>query len=487
VTTKSAPLKRRAMDRQGPTIVSRLFSTQAGVVAAGILLGWFVSSAGALIGVAALGGLFFFLVSLKSIRPAILISVSIMMIFGREEIYKYDIPFAGGGLKASDVLLVVVLASWLIRVLVFDRAVLRLPKFFCALVLVYLCVATASAMGALASGIYFKDALLELRPLLQYLLIFPMIAEFDSQALRKSMWFLLGVSVFSSVRILVNYWMGVGEVLLYGEGIRVVLLELGAYLPPVILGFTFSLFAIRPRLSLAIGLLNLMALAVTFFRSAYLGLTAGLTFIFMVAEPAIKRIMVKLGVFLVSGAVILWVAHTVISPKAINPIESVVTRLLSLREYKEDISSLHRLREWEAATALIERNPVWGNGLGTRVVFESPMYDPDAEQLGYLSHDIYMHNSYMWLLVKMGVIGLVSFLMLPLTAMWTAVRTQRFLADPANRAVQLAMCGILAGNMVISVFGPMFNIDNMTPINAFIFGSVFILAREAENPWENEI
>jgi len=41
--------------------------------------------------------------------------------------------------------------------------------------------------------------------------------------------------------------------------------------------------------------------------------------------------------------------------------------------------------------------------------------------------------------------------------------------------------------MVISIFGPMFNIDNMTPINAFVFGSVFVMAREAQNPWENEI
>ncbi|WP_243361352.1 O-antigen ligase family protein [Fundidesulfovibrio terrae] len=475
------------MDRRVPTLASRLFSVHAAVIATGLALGWLVSAAGAGIGVGVLGGIFFLILSLKSLRPAIILSVSIMMVFGRGELYQYDIPFAGGGLKPSDLLLAVVLISWAVRVLVFKRVVLRLPKVFCSLVLVYMAVATASALGSLTSGIYFKDALLELRPLLQYLLVIPLIAEFDSAALRQSVWILLGVSVFSSVRILVNYWMGVGEVLLYGEGIRVVLLELGAYLPPVILGFTFYLFGLRPVLSLSVGLLNLTALAVTFFRSAYLGLTSGLAFMFLVAEPAIKRLMLKLAVFVAVGGCIIWVAHSVISPKAVNPIESVVTRVLSLREFKEDISSLHRLREWEAASALIARSPIWGNGLGTRVVFESPMYDAESEQLGYLSHDIYMHNSYMWLLVKMGAVGLASFMFLPLTAMWTAVRSLRFLADPAVRATQLAMCGVLAGNLVISMFGPMFNIDNMTPINAFILGSVFILAREAQNPWENEI
>jgi O-antigen ligase len=475
------------MDRSVPTLVSRLFSTHAAVAACGLALGWLVSSAGAGIGVGVFGGLFFVLLSFKTLRPAILLLVALMMVFGRGELFQYDIPFAGGGLKPSDVLLAVVLLSWAVRVIVFGNTVLKLPRVFCALVLAYMAVAGASALGAITSGVYFKDPLLELRPLLQYLVVFPLMAEFDAAALRRGVWILLGVSVFSSVRILASYWMGVGQVLLYGEGIRVMLLELGAYLPPVILGLSFYLYGMHPRISLTIGLLNLTALAVTFYRSAYLGLSSGMGFMMLVAEPAIKRLMIKLVLIVALGGCILWVGHSVISPKAANPIESVVTRILSLSEYKEDISSLHRLREWEAATALIARSPIWGNGLGTRVVFESPMYDEETQRLGYLSHDMYMHNSYMWLLVKMGAVGLTSFLLLPLTALWTAVRSLRLLADPAMRALQLGMCGVLVGTLVISIFGPMFNVDSMTPINAFILGSVFILAREAQNPWENEI
>lgn len=473
--------------RGGRPILSRLFTTQAVVIGVGLLLGGLVAAMGANIGIAAFGGLFFLLLSLRSIRPALLMSVGIMMVFGREELYKYDIPFAGGGLKPSDLLLAVVLGAWLIRVLVLNRTVLQLPKFFCAAVLLFLALAGVSATGAISGGIYFKDALLELRPLLQYLLVFPLMAEFDVQTLKKSIWILLGVSVFSSLRILTNYALGVGEVLLYGEGIRVVLLELGAYLPPVILGFVFAMYGVRPRLALGIGLLNLCALAVTFFRSAYLGLGAGLAFMFLVGEPLVRRTLVKLALMIFLGGVILGIAHTVISPKAINPIESVVSRFLSLRAYKDDISSIHRLREWDAASFLISKNPVWGNGLGTRVAFESPQYDPEAKKLGYLSNEIYVHNSYMWLLVKLGAVGLFSFLLLPLTALYTAVRSLRWMADPSSRAVQLAMSGIIAGNMFISIFGPMFNIDNMTPINAFVFGSVFVMAREAQNPWENEI
>lgn len=473
--------------RRGRPILSRLFTTQAVVIGVGLLLGGVVAAMGAGIGIAAFGALFFLLLSLRSIRPALLMSVGIMMIFGREELYKYDIPFAGGGLKASDLLLAVVLGAWLVRVLVLNRTVLQLPKFFCAAVLLFLVLAGISAAGAISGGIYFKDALLELRPLLQYLLVFPLMAEFDVQTLKKSIWILLGVSVFSSLRILTNYALGVGEVLLYGEGIRVVLLELGAYLPPVILGFVFAMYGVRPRLALGIGLLNLAALAVTFFRSAYLGLGAGLAFMFLVGEPLVRRTLVKLALMIFLGGVILGIAHTVISPKAINPIESVVSRFLSLREYKDDISSIHRLREWDAASFLISRNPVWGNGLGTRVVFESPQYDQESKKLGYLSNEIYVHNSYMWLLVKLGAVGLFSFLLLPLTALYTAVRSLKWIADPSSRAVQLGMSGIIAGNMFISIFGPMFNIDNMTPINAFVFGSVFVMAREAQNPWENEI
>jgi O-antigen ligase len=479
--------RRGGESKAGYTLVSRLFSTQATIVAGGLGAGLLMATAGVGIGWAAVFGLAFFAYSLRSIRPALLLSVAIMMVFGREELYQYDIPLGGGGLKISDLLLCVTLGAWLIRVVVFRKTVLRLPRLFSTLVLLFLLVSVVSAIGAVTSNIYYKDALLELRPLLQYLLVFPLMAEFDTHKLYQGIWFLLCVSVVSSIRILVNYWMGAGQVLLFGEGIRVVLLELGAYLPPVILGFTFSMFRIKPKLTLGIGLLNLAALAVTFFRSAYLGLSSGMFFLFMTAEPVIRRTMVRLAFFLVAGGVVLGFGLAYLRPTAVNPVESVVTRFLSLREFEEDISSLHRLREWEAAAVLIENKPIWGNGLGARVVFESPMYDPEEKRLGYLSHDMYMHNSYMWLLVKMGVVGLMSFLLLPLMALFTVLRTRGELVDKRNRATLLAMGGVLTGNMVISVFGPMFNIDNMTPINAFVLGSVFILAREAGNPWENGI
>lgn len=468
-------------------VTSRLFSTQAAVIGTGLALGLLVSLGGAGIGAGAMGALVFLALSMRTIRPAILAAVGIMMLFGRDELYHYDISFGGGGLKPSDLLLLVVMGSWLARVVVLNRPVLRLPRLFSALVLVFLVVATVNSIGAIIGGYYFKDTLLELRPLLQYLLVFPLMAEFDTDMLRKSIWFLLMLSVVSSIRILVNYWMGVGQVLLYGEGIRVVLLELGAYLPPVILGFTYYLFSIRPAFSLFVGLFNLTALAVTFFRSAYLGLSTGMLFIFLSSDNRVRRAMIRMTITLVLLGVAAGVGYTVVRPGGNNPFESIVTRLLSLREFKEDISALHRLREWEAASHLIEKNPIWGNGLGTRIIFESPMYNAEERRLGYLSDDVYMHNSYMWLLVKMGAVGFVSFLLIPLCAIFTVRKSLRYIADPTTRAMQLAMGGILAGNMVISVFGPMFNIDNMTPINAFILGSVFILAREGANPWESEI
>ena len=481
------PLLRQELSKAGNTVVSRLISTQATVVAAGLAAGLLIASAGAEIGWAAVLGLAIFAYSLRSIRPVLLSAVGVMMLFGREELYKYDIPLGGGGLKFTDVILMVTLGAWLIRVLVFHKAVLKLPRLFSILMLLFLVVSIVSAVGAVTSGIYYKDALLELRPLLQYLLVFPLMAEFDTRMLKQGIWFLLWVSVASSLRILGNYWMGVGEVLLYGEGIRVVLLELGAYLPPVVLGITYHMYRIKPRLTLCIGLLNLIALAVTFFRSAYLGLSASLLFLFLSTEPAVRRAMIRLALCLVLLGVVFGFGYGYLRPASVNPFESVVTRLLSLREFEEDISSLHRLREWESALVLIGNKPIWGNGLGTRIVFESPMYDAEEKRLGFQSHDIYMHNSYMWLLVKMGAVGLVSFLSLPLLAVYTVLRTGRAIAEQTARATLLALGAVLAGNMVISVFGPMFNIDNMTPINAFVMGSVFVLAREAGNPWENEI
>src|SRR5690606_29030563 len=142
----------------------------------------------------------------------------------------------------------------------------------------------------------------------------------------------------------------------------------------------------------------------------------------------------------------------------------------SIGEYEHDVSAQHRLSEWSAATRTIAANPVTGAGLGARVEFYSPLYNEQQNRMGYWSSDGYIHNSYLWLLAQLGLILFIS--------LRTALRAIRIAPPGPDRAVLVALAACVVATLVAAVFGPLLNMDNMTPFVAFALAAIHVLHRE---------
>lgn len=103
-------------------------------------------------------------------------------------------------------------------------------------------------------------------------------------------------------------------------------------------------------------------------------------------------------------AIILFIA--VITPflviTKVIPLDIIIDRVTSVTLHKIDISNLGRLVEYATAFSFFLGNPVLGAGLGISYNYYTP-------GIGYQS-TIYTHNSYLYVLSKMGLLGFVPFI-----------------------------------------------------------------------------
>jgi O-antigen ligase len=428
--------------------------------AASVWVGLLIMGVEARMALAVAGGALCAAAAVYSLECGIATLLVSVVLFQRSALFAASIPFLGGGLKPTDLLLLATLFGWALRTSVGvvmargwpRRRDVAFPRRAAVLSCAFVGWAILCSLLAIARGVFYKDSLLELRPLLQYLLFVPLVLELDARRVRRLAWLLLLSSVVIALKALAYYAMGRGETALYtGGGIRV--MEVGfAYL---LLAFVLSIALYledvgrKPTLAL-IAALNLCALAVTFYRSALLALAVAVAFLIVVSPPRRRAGLLKLG----AGAAL----------------------VVALVDYKQDVSALHRLREWKAAVGMIEAHPVLGNGLGARVGFVSPMYSPERHRMGYWSNDVYMHNSYMWVLTKMGLVGFGLFAALILLVLRTALVGLARTSPSEERGVLVGLSAGLVALLVLAVFGPMLTTVNTAPFVAFAFGAIHVLA-----------
>src|SRR5688572_27683985 len=106
------------------------------------------------------------------------ILLAAVVLFPSEQLFTYSIPLFGGGLKPTDLLLLITLSGFAIRQVFQRRSYPALPGGATTLVLCFVGWAVFSAVLGINRGIFYKDSLVELRPILQYLLFVPISVEF---------------------------------------------------------------------------------------------------------------------------------------------------------------------------------------------------------------------------------------------------------------------------------------------------------------------
>jgi O-antigen ligase len=120
---------------------------------------------------------------------------------------------------------------------------------------------------------------------------------------------------------------------------------------------------------------------------------------------------------------------------------------------------------------VIGDHPVTGVGLGAEVSFYSPMYNPTTGLMGLQYVSAYVHNSYLFLLFKLGLVGTVPFLALLAITSWRAVGLVRHGAPPV-RGVGLASISSIVMLLLLGLTGPHLTSTEAVPLLAGVVAAV---------------
>ena len=140
-----------------------------------------------------------------------------------------------------------------------------------------------------------------------------------------------------------------------------------------------------------------------------------------------------------------------------------VSRMLS-GDLLTDADTLNwRLREVEYAVPLVRENPVLGIGLS--VPYRPPFYVTDP-----LTR--YIHNSYLWLWLKTGLVGLVAFLWLSYRFLTRSLRLWQGNSSDLMQALVLGTGLAFLGDMLSNLVAPSFVQDWGSLVYPLLLGAV---------------
>jgi O-antigen ligase len=409
-----------------------------------------------------------------------LVLVLLMALVDRNVWFDNGIPFAGGGLKAPDLIVALTLSSWWAAMICRPERYRRPPTW----VLIGLAGLAITAFGGLltarATGIPLNLSMVELRPLAAYLLVLPVAsAVLSLRDLELGVGIFLGACTLAAGDAVMTYIAGEGgQATFAGGAIRV---TDDAFLYPmlaVVWSLVLFAFAGSARTRLALSLLTVISVVAVFFtfqRGAWLAVLAGTALALLFLPRPQRRRAVAYCVALigvVAAAIIALNSLSIAGSR--DPLASGLERLESVGNPQRDVSSLHRVSEFNRSMELIKAHPGTGIGLGGSITFWSPMYSEVREALGGSFQTSYIHNSYLWLALKLGVPGLIALVFFVLAAVVAGGRAYLAGGDARRRRLLLGGLLTLVMMLLVSASGPHLTIDRSA---AYVAGAVgFVVA-----------
>ena len=234
----------------------------------------------------------------------------------------------------------------------------------------------------------------------------------------------------------------------------------------VLRGFPFDR---RHRFLLALTAPAAMVVFFGFSRRAVLALLVAVAFAFMVSSTS--RLVVRLLVLVLVSVAVVVLGSSSFLPQTpgsyllrqVNAFSERVVGGLSGSARSEDLGIAWRELENDYALDAARRAPVIGQGLGA--TFRPPVrgepFDPGDRDFGRT----YVHNLYLWLAVKLGLVGLGGYCLFVLAPVVAVVRRARRL--PAERSG--VVLGIAAGVLGIAAVNFVAPVSN-EPATAVVLG-----------------
>ena len=191
----------------------------------------------------------------------------------------------------------------------------------------------------------------------------------------------------------------------------------------------------------------LLIILISFSRSFWLGLAA--SFVFLIFSlPKNKRLKINLIiVFLIimSGLIL-----NFISPKTS---QVIYNRFASLLKPSTELAASNRINMLKPIWQKIKENPFFGSGFGTLITFKSLI--PGTELTEYIN--VYLYEwAYLDIVVKIGFLGLLSYLYFIFFIYKTGRHTLKYLENNQFILVKSLLAGLMA-LLVIHITTPYLN------------------------------
>lgn len=413
-----------------------------------------------------------------TLRLGVALLVTILVLPG-DLALQYRIPAGGGGIFIIDMLLALLVLSWVVQVLGERRVTLLRSPVSLPLVLFLVWVAAAALIGQLA-GNDLKTILQDIRGPAYFVLFLWVVSTIVSRRLIYLMLRILAACLVAGFLIGVYY-------ALLGKGQHIGFVEAGVSRFPapnevfIMSAPLLAAFVVmwpsgrrRPWFLWALLVLSLVGMILALVRGYWIGLAAGIVFLLVVSRVQQRVRLVVGGLFLL--AVIMG------SMALLNPalFDSVVTRAAAIGAYADDTSIQYRLIENRAVMRQIEARPVLGNGFGTSYLFDFSRYGVAPFQ------KVYIHNNYLWFAQRMGLIGLGLFvwMMVAFLVSWRGLRRHFVGGDPYLVGLVVGSRVMIVSLLVVSISSPQFNVKGQVAVIAAIMGMAevagWLLRQDAE-------
>ena len=368
----------------------------------------------------------------------------------------------GGAMMAlnlTNLLLLIVLASWFTSVFTSGRAliephVLHVPVALLVAWAFAIFAVTTARLGGEYAAEYANELKRWLDPFIVYVAFFHLVRD-------KQRWKNLVVILMMGVTMVAL--MAIHEYLSRGEASIERMRVGGITQQPNILGaffvyymFLFTAFWLERMNQLKSWLLLIpfglcfRGIMVTFSRGAYLAFAQG-----CLGLAFFKN---KLLFLLATGAIVFAVFNPWILPPGIQyrlqstfKSQTELTDPYGTAELEEglDASSANRILIWKGAQQMIQEHPWTGVGLGR---FSS--------QIGQYMQQVRWydaHNAYIITAAEMGIPALILFIVMILVIFWITYVVYTHHPDPFIRATALGFLGGLSGLLMANMFGSRLN------------------------------
>jgi len=191
-----------------------------------------------------------------------------------------------------------------------------------------------------------------------------------------------------------------------------------------------------------------VALAMTYSRASWVGFACSLVVFVFLWKPK-----------LIPAFILLCAAAVPLLP------DTVFNRILTITN-TSDTSTTSRIPLFEAALAVIGKDPVSGAGLGTAAV---QAYIKKHNLYRGSAPFVHAHNIYLQVWIETGLLGVFGFVGSMLWNIKRTARMARHTADSAARTVAVAAAAALCGSMVCGLADYMWHYPRVLCIFWFVF------------------